>query len=124
MGKLLKILLYILIIIVIYILGVGFYKGTINSDTTLGQAATDVTDDTRQIVKDGYDATKESIGKGYAKAEKALSGNSKEQPQMPVNQPQASENMNTGSMPSGNAAMNNSGMNNGMNNEEGGFMPE
>lgn len=115
MGKLLKILLYILIIIVIYILGVGFYKGTINSDTTLGQAATDVTDGTRQIVKDGYDATKESIGKGYAKAEKALNGNSKEQPQMPVNQPQASE-----TMPASNATMNN----NGMNNEEGGFMPE
>lgn len=119
MGKLLKILLYILIIIVIYILGVGFYKGTINSDTTLGQAATDVTDGTRQIVKDGYDATKESIGKGYAKAEKALSGNSKEQQEMPSEQPQASE-----TMLSGNAAMNNSGMNNGMNNEEGGFMPE
>lgn len=124
MGKLLKILLYILIIIVIYILGVGFYKGTINSDTTLGQAATDVTDGTRQIMQDGYDATKKSIGNGYAKAERALSGNNKEQQKMPVKQPQASESMNADNMPSDNAAMNNNDMNDEMNNDEGGFKPE
>ncbi len=124
MGKLLKILLYLLIIIVIYILGVGFYKGTINSDTTLGQAATDVRNGTQQMMQDGYDATKESIEKGYTKAEKALSGNSKEQPQMSANQPQASEGMNADNMPASNAAMNNNGMNNEMNNEEGGFKPE
>ena len=61
MGTLLKYLFYIFLIIVIYLLGVGFYEGTINKDSTVGQVAQDVTEGTKEIVKDGYQATKNAV---------------------------------------------------------------
>ncbi|MBE6450699.1 MAG: hypothetical protein IJF12_00625 [Alphaproteobacteria bacterium] len=64
MGTLLKYLFYIFVIIVIYLLGVGFYEGTINKDSTVGEVASDVTQGTKNIIKDGYQATKETIEDG------------------------------------------------------------
>ncbi len=61
MGTLLKYLFYIFLIIVIYLLGVGFYEGTINKDSTIEEVASDVTEGTKEIVKDGYDNTKKAI---------------------------------------------------------------
>ncbi|MBQ7303675.1 MAG: hypothetical protein IJW75_01995 [Alphaproteobacteria bacterium] len=61
MGTLLKYLFYIFLIIVIYLLGVGFYEGTINKDSTIKEVASDVTEGTKEIVKDGYDTTKKAI---------------------------------------------------------------
>ena len=54
MGTILKYLFYIFLIIVIYLLGVGFYEGTINKDSTVGEV-------TQDMVKDGYNATKDAI---------------------------------------------------------------
>lgn len=61
MGTLLKYLFYIFLIIVIYLLGVGFYKGTIDKDTTVGEVASDVTQGTKEIINDGYETTKSAI---------------------------------------------------------------
>ncbi len=61
MATLLKYLFYIFLIIVIYLLGVGFYEGSINDDTTVGEVAQDVSDGTKEIIKDGYQATKEAL---------------------------------------------------------------
>ena len=60
MATLLKYLFYIFLIIVIYLLGVGFYEGSINDDTTVGEVAQDVSDGTKEIIKDGYQATKDA----------------------------------------------------------------
>ncbi|MBQ8870005.1 MAG: hypothetical protein IJ019_01355 [Alphaproteobacteria bacterium] len=64
MGTLLKYLFYIFLIVVIYLLGVGFYEGTFNSDSTVGDVASDVTESTKNTVKDGYQATKDAIEDG------------------------------------------------------------
>lgn len=61
MATLLKYLFYIFLIIVIYLLGVGFYEGSINDDTTVGEVAQDVSDGTKEIIKDGYQATKDAL---------------------------------------------------------------
>lgn len=61
MGTLLKYLFYIFLIIVIYLLGVGFYEGTINKDSTVSEVASDVTQGTKEIINDGYEATKDAI---------------------------------------------------------------
>lgn len=63
MGTLLKYLFYIFLLIVIYLLGVGFYEGTINKDTTVGEVTQDVAEGTKEIVKDSYNATKNAIEK-------------------------------------------------------------
>ena len=65
MGTLLKYLLYALIIIVIYLLGVGFYEGTFNKDSTVGEISSDVAQGTKRIIRDGYDSTKETVKDGY-----------------------------------------------------------
>ena len=64
MGTLLKYLFYLFLIIVIYLLAVGFYEGTINKDTTVGEVAQDVTEGTKNIIQDGYQATKETLKDG------------------------------------------------------------
>ena len=61
MGTLLKYLLYALIIVIIYLLGVGFYEGTFNKDSTVGEVTSDVTAQTKQMIKDGYDKTKDAV---------------------------------------------------------------
>ncbi len=61
MGTLLKYLLYALIIVIIYLLGVGFYEGTFNKNSTVGEVTSDVTAQTKQMIKDGYDKTKDAV---------------------------------------------------------------
>ncbi len=61
MGTLLKYLFYIFLLIVIYLLVVGFYEGRINKDTTVGTMTQDIAQGTKQIVSDGYEATKDAI---------------------------------------------------------------
>ena len=61
MGTLLKYFLYALIIVIIYLLGVGFYEGTFNKDSTVGEVTSDVTAQTKQMIKDGYDKTKDAV---------------------------------------------------------------
>ena len=61
MGTLLKYLFYLFLIIVIYLLAVGFYEGTINKNTTVGEVAQDVSKGTKEIIKEGYQTTKETM---------------------------------------------------------------
>ncbi len=65
MGTLLKYLLYALIIVVIYLVGAGLYNGTINSDSTVGEVTNEVTQGTKDIIRDGYNATKDAVQDGY-----------------------------------------------------------
>lgn len=65
MGTLLKYLLYAFIIVVIYLLVVGFYEGTFNKDSTVGEVTQDVANGTKNMVKDGYNATKNAVKSGY-----------------------------------------------------------
>ena len=71
MGTLLKYLLYALIIVVIYLIGVGFYEGRFNRDSTIGEVSSDVAQGTKNIISDGYDSTKRAIGNGYENAKRA-----------------------------------------------------
>ena len=66
MGTLLKYLLYALIIVIIYLLGVGFYEGTFNKDSTVGEVTSDVTLQTKQMIKDGYDKTKDVVSDNFS----------------------------------------------------------
>lgn len=61
MGTLLKYLLYALIIVIIYLLGVGFYNGTFTKNSTVGEVTSDITTQTKQMIKDGYDKTKDVV---------------------------------------------------------------
>lgn len=65
MGTIVKYIVYILIIIVIYLLGVGFYEGTFNSNSTVGEVSSDVAQSTKEIIDDGYQATKRVVKTGY-----------------------------------------------------------
>lgn len=62
MGTLLKYIFYILLIIVIYLVGRGIYEGQINETTTVGQVMSDVGEGTKDIVKEGVNATVDAAG--------------------------------------------------------------
>jgi len=64
MGTLLKYLFYILIIAAIYFIGVGFYQGKLTKDSTVSEMTDHVTSNTTQVIKDGYNATKDAIQNG------------------------------------------------------------
>ena len=64
MGTLLKYLFYILIIAAIYFIGVGFYQGTLTKNSTVSEMTDHVTSSTGQVIKDGYNATKDAIQNG------------------------------------------------------------
>ena len=61
MGAILRYLFYVFVIIVLYLLVVGIYEGTINKNTTLGAVTDDVTQGTQEIISDGYKATKDAF---------------------------------------------------------------
>ena len=57
----LKYLFYFFLIIVIYLLGIGFYEGTLNKNSTVSEVAKDVAQGTKEIIKDGYETTIDTI---------------------------------------------------------------
>lgn len=61
MGTFLKYLFYIALIVVVYLVGKGIYEGQINDKTTVGEVVTEVKNGTKEMVKDGVNATKEAI---------------------------------------------------------------
>ena len=61
MGIMLKYLFYVFLIIVVYLLGVGFYFGNINKKTTIGEVVSDVSQGTKEVLQDSFDATKNII---------------------------------------------------------------
>ena len=68
MGTFLKYVFYIVVIVVVYLVARGIYDGSITEKTTVGQVVSDVDTGSKELVKDGYEATKKSIenmeGKG------------------------------------------------------------
>lgn len=65
MGTLLKYLLYAFVIVVIYLVGAGFYSGTINKNSTIGEVTNDVAQGTKEIISDGYNVTKNAVHESY-----------------------------------------------------------
>ena len=60
MGTFLKYVIYALIIVAIYFLGVGFYEGTLNKDSSISEVAEHVTSNTQEMVGEGYQKTKDA----------------------------------------------------------------
>ncbi len=58
MGTFFKYLIYLLILIVLFFIGKGIYDGNINSQTTVGEVATQVSDDTKGLAQDAVNAMK------------------------------------------------------------------
>ncbi len=52
MGKLITYIVYFLVAVAIYVLIRAAYTGTINSDTTIGQAATEVKNGSVETIRD------------------------------------------------------------------------
>lgn len=58
MGRIITYIIYFLIIVAAYVLIRSAYTGSINSDTTIGQAATEVKNESIQTIKGlGNDAS-------------------------------------------------------------------
>ncbi len=64
MGTFLKYVIYALIIVAIYFLGVGFYEGTLNKDSSISEMSEHVTSNTKEMVGEGYQKTKDAIQGG------------------------------------------------------------
>jgi len=64
MGTLLKYLFYIFVIAAVYFVGVGFYQGRLNKDSTIGEMANHVTTNTKEAIESGYNATKDAVQGG------------------------------------------------------------
>jgi len=64
MGTLLKYLFYALIISAIYFIGVGFYQGTLHKESTLSDALNHVSTNTKEMIKEGYETTKDAVQNG------------------------------------------------------------
>ena len=60
MGTFLKYVFYVIVIVVVYLIGRGIYEGSITEKTTVGQVVSDVGTGSKELVKDGIDATKKS----------------------------------------------------------------
>ena len=64
MGTLLKYLFYIFVIAAVYFVGVGFYQGRLNKDSTIGKMANRVATNTKEAIESGYNATKDAVQGG------------------------------------------------------------
>ena len=58
MGTFFKYLIYLLIIIVLFFIGRGIFEGTIDSQTTVGGVAKQVSNDTKDLAQDAVNAMK------------------------------------------------------------------
>lgn len=61
MGTFLKYLFYIALIVVIYLVGKGVYEGQINEKTTVGEVVSDVKSGTKDMIKEGVQATETAV---------------------------------------------------------------
>lgn len=61
MGTFLKYLVYVLILIALYVVIKGLYDGNINSSTTIGNAAVQVGEGTKEIAADTVNAVGDVI---------------------------------------------------------------
>ncbi len=72
MGTFLKYLFYVAIIAVVYLVGKGIYEGQINEKTTVGEVVSEVKTGTKEMVKNGVDATKNAIDNYEAAPKKEI----------------------------------------------------
>ncbi len=68
MGTILKYIFYALIIIAIYFLGVGFYDGSLNKDSSLKEMTEQITSNTKEMIGEGYQKTKDAVQGGMDEA--------------------------------------------------------
>ena len=61
MGTFLKYLFYLVLIIVIYLVGRGIYKGNIDKQTTVGEVVDQVESGSKQMMQDTGDAVENAI---------------------------------------------------------------
>ena len=61
MGTFLKYEFYVIVIVVVNLIALRIYEGSITEKTTVGQVVSDVGTGSKELVKDGIDATKKSI---------------------------------------------------------------
>lgn len=61
MGTFFKYLIYLLIIIVLYLVIKGCYDGSINSQTTVGNVASQVTQGTQEMAVDAANAVENMV---------------------------------------------------------------
>lgn len=61
MGTFLKYLFYIVLIVVIYLVGKGIFEGKITETTTVGQVVDNVATGTKDLVKEGAQATENAV---------------------------------------------------------------
>lgn len=61
MGTLLKYLFYAVVVIVIYFVAAGFYYGRFTKDSTVAEVTNQVSSQTGETIKDGYQVTKQTV---------------------------------------------------------------
>ena len=64
MGTIVKYAFYALVIVTIYYIGVGFYEGRINKDSSLSDVGAHVSENTKEMMQSGYQKTKDAIQGG------------------------------------------------------------
>ena len=64
MGTIVKYVFYALVIVAIYYIGVGFYAGRINKDSSLSEVGAHVAENTKEMMQSGYQKTKDAIQGG------------------------------------------------------------
>lgn len=72
MGKIFKYLFYVALILVVYLVGKGIYEGEINDKTTVGEVVSDVKSGTKEMVRDGVNATKDALDNYEAAPKKEI----------------------------------------------------
>ena len=64
MVTIIKYLFYALIIMAIYFIGVGFYQGTVDKNSTISEMTNHITSNAKQSLKEGYETTKDAVQNG------------------------------------------------------------
>ncbi len=62
MATFLRYVVYVLIILAVYFVGKGVYDGSITSDSTVGEVASQVNADTKTMAKDAARAVGRAVG--------------------------------------------------------------
>ena len=75
MGKIIRYIIYFLLIIAAFVLIRGVFTGSINSNTTIGQAATDVREGSMQTLENMKNSASSAVNKLTGHEPAAQSGN-------------------------------------------------
>lgn len=75
MGKIIRYAIYFLIAVAVYVLVRGVFTGSINSNTTIGQAAIDVREGSMQTLENMKNSASSAVNKLTGHEPAAQSGN-------------------------------------------------